>query len=275
MRYRSILGLAVTFMATSTALAAPPHIKPELLAETLHPAPGSDVALAIRMSPDAGFHGYWVNPGDGGMAMTASWSVPPRASVGPLRYPAPRRMMVAGMMNHVYDGRYALLARLHIPSDAKPGSSFPVQLDARWLACSAQACIPEARTLSLTLQVGNGAVAADSAARFAQMRAALPGAGPAAVFEQAGSILRLAVPLRTSAKLQDPWFYAETRDALLLSAPQHIFRQGDRLIIEAKAGADRPKRLSGVVVLSPTTSIALTARPGAIALPCCAASKLR
>src|SRR3546814_16033541 len=42
------------------------HVPASLVAETDHPAPGQTVTLAFTMKPQAGWHGYWENPGDAG-----------------------------------------------------------------------------------------------------------------------------------------------------------------------------------------------------------------
>ena len=67
------------------------------------------------MHTRAGWHGYWQNPGDAGLAMRAEWSLPEGASLGPLRYPVPSRLLIAGLMNYVYERDHAILVRLDVP----------------------------------------------------------------------------------------------------------------------------------------------------------------
>src|SRR5436190_24349100 len=81
-------------------------IKPELIAE--RPVrPGGEVEIAILMRTSPGWHGYWLNPGDAGLPMTIDWQLPKNVSVGPLRYPVPQRLLVAGIVNYVYEQDYA------------------------------------------------------------------------------------------------------------------------------------------------------------------------
>src|SRR5438270_1970220 len=125
--------LILLALALAPAIAQARGITPELVAEGPAP-PGGEVELAIRMIPAPGWHGYWLNPGDAGLPMDVKWQLPSGFAVGPLRYPVPSRLEVAGLMNYVYDHDYAVLARLKVPPDAK--GTVPVSAEARWLACT-------------------------------------------------------------------------------------------------------------------------------------------
>ena len=66
---------ALALLLAGPALAAPTHIAATLIAEG--PAtPGGTVTLAIRMQPEPGWHGYWLNPGDAGLGMELGWTLP-------------------------------------------------------------------------------------------------------------------------------------------------------------------------------------------------------
>ena len=97
---RRLLILLALLLAP--ALAHARGIEPRLVAEG--PAqPGGEVELALHMRTNAGWHGYWQNPGDAGLPMSVDWKLPAGFSVGPLRYPVPSRLTVAGLMNYVYE----------------------------------------------------------------------------------------------------------------------------------------------------------------------------
>ena len=155
-RYRRLVALVLQLCAlllAFPALAAPTHIKPELLVEG-PAAPGGTVTLAFLMKPDKGWHGYWVNPGDAGLGLSPTWSLPPGAKVGELAYPVPQTLIVAGLMNHVYKREYALLVPFTVPADAKPGQVLDLRAKAQWLACTDEICVPEAGELATTVTVG-------------------------------------------------------------------------------------------------------------------------
>src|SRR6478736_266134 len=130
------------------ALAEARGITPELVAEGPVP-PGGEVELAIHMRPQPGWHGYWLNPGDAGLPMDMQWHLLVGFSAGPLRYPVPARLTVAGLMNYVYEQDYAVLVRLKAPAGAT--GTVPIRANAHWLACTDKVCVPENGELSLQL----------------------------------------------------------------------------------------------------------------------------
>ena len=173
MMLRLLLLLAAWIGASPGLAQLPPSgasaITPELVAEG--PAvPGGEVELAIVMRPKPGWHGYWLNPGDAGLPMDVDWQLPQSVVAGPLRYPVPGKLTIAGLMNYVYERDYALLVRLKIPAGAS--GVIPLRAAARWLACTDKICVPEAGTIALDLPVGAGRPAEQ--ARFDEWRRALP-----------------------------------------------------------------------------------------------------
>src|SRR2546423_5601125 len=106
-------------------------IEPELVAEGPAP-PGGEVELAIHMRTNPGWHGYWLNPGDAGLPMDVKWQLPPGFSAGPLRYPVPGRLEIAGLMNYVYQHEYAVLVRLKVAANAR--GTVPIRANAHRLA---------------------------------------------------------------------------------------------------------------------------------------------
>lgn len=256
-------GLIALFWIIAPARAET-NIRAQLVAESLTPAAGSTVMLAIDMQPKAGWHGYWKNPGDAGVGIALDWTVPEGAELGTMRWPVPSKLMVAGLMNHVFKGDHALLLPLKLPEGLPKGATLPIRAEAQWLACTDTICVPERGVIALNLSIGNGEITPQSRAQFDRWRAklAMP-LGSAAIFQKAGNRLRLSVPLPASVAMQDPWFYAETDNALAYAAPQTIARQGDRLLIETEAKSD-VAQLSGVLVTGKDKGFELVAKPGTV-----------
>src|SRR3546814_2488324 len=119
------------------------HVPASLVAETDHPAPGQTVTLAFTMKPQAGWHGYWENPGDAGKGMTLKWDLPSGVTVSALRYPVPETLLISGLMNYVYEDDYAPLVTLTVPPNFAPGDRLPIRVRADWLYCTHEICVPE------------------------------------------------------------------------------------------------------------------------------------
>ncbi|HKX77808.1 MAG TPA: protein-disulfide reductase DsbD domain-containing protein, partial [Novosphingobium sp.] len=227
--------------------------------------PGETATLALHFKPDPGWHGYWLNPGDAGFGMTLEWTLPEGASAGNPRYPVPDTLLVSGLMNHVYKGDYAVLVPLTLPAKAGPGERIPVSVEARWLACTDQVCVPEQARLTAQLKLGKPA----PDKRFDTWQARLPAPlDAAAKFELSGDTVRLAIPLPRTMALAAPHLFVAQDRVADYAAPQRFGRQGDTLVVElarTKTAAANPARLTGVLRLNPDgDGIAFEAAPGAV-----------
>jgi DsbC/DsbD-like thiol-disulfide interchange protein/cytochrome c biogenesis protein CcdA len=263
---RSILMTLLAFVGFAAPLRAENNISARLVAETAYPAPGQPILLAIDMQPKPGWHGYWKNPGDAGVGIALDWTLPKGATLGPMRWPVPERLVVAGLMNHVFNGDHALLLPLTLPRGIAPGTVLPLRAEAQWLACTDKICVPERGTLSLDLTIGDGRITPDDRARFDAWRAKLSiPLGSPAIFQREGDRLRISLPFPANAPLGDAWFYAATEDALAYAAPQTIVREGDRLVIETQAKGETPKLIEGVISNGPSRGFDIVARPGIVA----------
>jgi thiol:disulfide interchange protein len=240
------------------ALAHARGIEPQLVAEGPAP-PGGEVELAIHMRPAPGWHGYWLNPGDAGLPMNVKWQLPKGFAAGPLRYPVPTRLVVADLMNYVFERDYALLARLKVPADAK--GTVPIRAEAHWLACTDKICVPEQGELSLDLPVGSGS---PNRAQFDVWRTAL--AQPLAAighFAIDGERLRVAIPLPASVELRDPYLFPKTDNVVDYEAPQSFQRADDWVVAELKIKKPTAQ-FSGVLASEGGRGLEFTAVPGQI-----------
>jgi DsbC/DsbD-like thiol-disulfide interchange protein/cytochrome c biogenesis protein CcdA len=234
-------------------------IEPQLVAEGPAPA-GGEVELAIQMIPAPGWHGYWLNPGDAGLPMDVKWQLPKGFIAGPLRYPVPGRLEVAGLMNYVYERDYAVLVRLKVPADAT--GLVPIRAEAHWLACTDKICVPEQGELALDLPVGSGT---PQRAQFDQWRRALP--RPLASvghFALAGDKLRVAIPLPASVEVRQPYLFPATDGPVDYAAKQGFRRSGDTLIAELARKGASPKEFTGVLALADGNGLDIRAVPGPV-----------
>jgi thiol:disulfide interchange protein len=261
--------LCALFLTTAAAEAKPTHIAAELVAESAG-MPGETVMLAIHMRPEPGWHGYWLNPGDAGLGMTLKWSVPYGTRPGEPLYPVPQTLLISGLMNHVYERDYAVLVPVRLSVDAVPGSRMPAVVEAQWLACTREICVPEQARLETTLVIGErDSQRGARDARFDAWRAALPAPlGAQAHFQRAGNTIRLGVPLPATLKLEEPHFFASEDKLVDYPAVQSFSREGDLLVVELqrpKLMAKEPQQVAGVLRLNQAgDGLTIAALPGAV-----------
>ena len=254
--FRRLLILITLLLVPAVGQAR--GIEPELIAEGPAPA-GGEVELAIRMRTNPGWHGYWLNPGDAGKPMEVAWQLPAGFSAGPLRYPVPTRLTVAGLMNYVYERDYSVLVRLKVPAGAS--GTVPIRADAHWLACTDKICVPEHGQLSLDLPVGTGT---PKRTQFDAWRRALPQPlATVARFAVEGDRLRVAVPLPASVEVREPYLFPITDGVVDYEAPQSFRRSGDWVVADLSKKAE-PQKFSGVFASAGDRGLEFSAVPGAV-----------
>ena len=253
---RRLLILLALLLAP--AMAQPRGIEPQIVAEGPAP-PGGEVELAIEMRTQPGWHGYWLNPGDAGLPMAVKWELPPGYSVGPLRYPVPTRLTIAGIMNYVFEHDYAVLVRLKVPKGAT--GLVPIRASANWLACTDKVCVPESGTMALDVPVGTGPL--QGRAQFDEWRRALPRPlVTPAKFEISGDKLRVAIPLPRDVAVEEPYLFPAADGPVDYAAPQRFRRLDDLLIAELPRRSGESKEFAGVLSYGEGKGLELQAVPG-------------
>jgi DsbC/DsbD-like thiol-disulfide interchange protein/cytochrome c biogenesis protein CcdA len=262
--------LAMLWVAPAAAQplgARPNDIAVELVAESDAPAAGQAVTLAFSFTPDPGWHGYWLNPGEAGLPARVEWQLPQGVEAEPLRFPVPQTLLISGLMNYVYEGPHAVLTRLQVPAGLAPGTALPVRVRIDYLACTDKICVPQRADLALELSVGDGRVAAERRAQFDTWRAALPRPlQTQATYTVEGGRLRVALPLPQGAAVEEAYLFPAAPGVLRYTADQAASRNGDMVIVETDAapGADRLQGIEGLLRTGEGQGLAFTARPGPV-----------
>ena len=268
-----LLAGAVPFAAQ--AQGRENNIAAQLVAESA-PQPGEEMTVAFLFDPAEGWHGYWANPGDAGLGMQLDWNLPKGWEAGAPQYPVPERLVIAGLMNHVYEHPYAVLVPISVPEGTVLSFTDPISVDAEWLACTDQICVPESATLTLSIPQAGGA---DNP--FTGYRAQLPPLiDSTAHFAIDGDVLRLAIPLPASMDASDPHvLIAQDRISadrrVAYADPQAFARQGDMLVANipladlmlpadsANAAFDPLAEISGILAYGDAgTGLSFVAEPG-------------
>jgi DsbC/DsbD-like thiol-disulfide interchange protein/cytochrome c biogenesis protein CcdA len=269
MRCYHLIALFLAALALP-AQAAPTHITAELVVEA-PTAPGETVTLALHMRPAPGWHGYWSNPGDAGFGMTLKWRTTYGHAPGEPQYPVPQTLVIAGLMNHVFEHDYAVLVPFRLSRDARPGSVVPISVEADWLACTDKICVPEHAVLQTSLTVAAPGSTAQPSAQFDQWRMRLPAPlGAPVKFALDGGRIRLAIPLPESVALHDPHLFIGEDKLIDYAGVQTFSRMGDLLVVDlprAKLGVADPAVLSGVLRLEREGAgdgLAFAAAPGEV-----------
>ncbi|MBU2340629.1 MAG: thioredoxin family protein [Alphaproteobacteria bacterium] len=240
----ALLACALLFASPAYAQGGRENaIRAELFAEGPAVA-GEEWTLALHFTPvSEEWHGYWRNPGDAGYGMELDWALPAGWEAGEPLYPVPERLVISGLMNHIYEGAYTVLVPVRVPAGADVGDMPPIAVEADYLACTDTICVPQ--QARLTLDPSN--IARDP--RFDRWRAAIaPLLDREGSFAIAGNRLRVAIPVPAELDLGAPHVFVGEPDLVDYTARQAFFRDGDRLVAEIPLGRGQvPGSLSGIL----------------------------
>lgn len=159
------------------------HTQVTLLSEKTTIAPGEAFDVGILLKIDKGWHTYYKDPGDSGLATSIKWDLPKGYKAGPIRWPKPETISLAGLTTYAYENEVLLLTRVERAASFEPqaaggGVSVPgdVKIVAHvdWLECAA-ICVPGDAEVSLNLKVGEKSqnASAEVLALFEKYRAQL------------------------------------------------------------------------------------------------------
>ena len=150
---------------------------PQVRAELVAHAPqglqaGQPLLLGLRLKHQPGWHTYWLNAGDSGLASQLTWTLPQGLQAGNTLWPIPQMIRVGEMVNHGFEGEVLLGAPLTLsPEFSASTPSVRVQLKASWLVCK-QECIPQEGQFEIQLPVASST--APLASAFEQLQNAQP-----------------------------------------------------------------------------------------------------
>lgn len=162
------------FYETNSVSTEP--IQAKLIAEQTSIQPGQSFWLAIEVSIKDGWHTYWKNPGDTGIACSTDWFLPDGFVVDACHLPTPRRYVEGPITYFGYQDRFTMLARLQAPEKLETGKDVSLAATLRWVACNTETCLPGDSDVNIHLPVmaAEPQVKAESATFFSEARGCLP-----------------------------------------------------------------------------------------------------
>ena len=269
--FRNLALALIGLFAASPAMAqiAPPDVKAALIAQSLRPAPGQSVPLAIAIEPPPGWHIYWQNPGDSGYAPRFAWTLPKGVTISAPRHPVPKRMVIGGIAMNVHEGRTVLVADLAIAANVPLGTALPLGGTIDLLVCSQESCVPDTVTLSQKLVAGDGAIDPSARSLIMAAQGALPQASDAqARYKRSGQTLTMGLALPVPAPENRLELYPVAPDGGVIGPVRLDRAQDGEVLISAPLGTARADSFNQVMLVErrPDTGVAhawlVSASPG-------------
>ncbi|MEW5850406.1 MAG: protein-disulfide reductase DsbD domain-containing protein [Myxococcota bacterium] len=174
--------------------AAPTLVDAQPVSDTAEITPGARFHVGVRFRIAPGWHIYWKNPGDSGLATRITLDAPPGFTVGEALYPGPTRFTSPGnLVSYGYHDETMVLLPVQAPTPLPAAPS--LQITARWLVCK-ESCIPGKATWPLSFPRPSDANAI--APYLARMPQPLP---PDVRWQWEGMTLLLTLPNVSDAEL--------------------------------------------------------------------------
>jgi thiol:disulfide interchange protein len=247
-------------LAALTARAAHTHVQLIVSADTAKP--GDTIWAGVDMKMDAGWHTYWKNPGDSGIATTIKWDLPPGVSAGEIQWPLPEKLPPAEVTTYGYENEVMLLVPLTLATNLPPGP-LDLKADVAWLECQEQ-CVPGKANVDATLTVGGETKASAEAATIELWKSKTPQTSYAYQFQAWWEkstdkdtrplIIEMLVFLRTKEVLIDnaDFFPSASDQYEVQGATEKIPDTSLEFCLRKftkKYSGDWPKEISGVIVM--------------------------
>jgi thiol:disulfide interchange protein len=238
----------LSFLPPPAFAADAPIATASLLSDKASIAPGQPFRIGLRLSAKSGWHTYWENPGDAGLATTLEWTLPEGFAETGIDWPSPTRIEEGPLVVYAYDSDIFLPVTF-TPPETLDGASYSFHVKANWLICE-NICIPESAELDITLPVGTGESAAD-VSYFAAYDATKPIAIPFPIdYNIADKHIILSVPLSLlgTEKIDAATFFPRQSNVVKYASPQPSSVENGNLIITAERSGDTlPSGLSGLL----------------------------
>ncbi|MBI4025550.1 MAG: thioredoxin family protein [Verrucomicrobia bacterium] len=161
---------------TPRIAAGTAHTRVGLISERQTVAMGESFEVGVLLKMETGWHTYWKDPGESGLATSVQWKLPQGFTAGPLRWPKPIVLAVAGITSYGYEDEVLLLTRIQTPSQGySNGQSVKLEARVDWLEC-AVSCVPGSAKVMVALQIGKAPALSSPAvvALFEKYRALIP-----------------------------------------------------------------------------------------------------
>jgi thiol:disulfide interchange protein DsbD len=233
--------LAVFLVCGSTLAAqepedTSPHSDAALVSEYTSVQPSGSFTVALYIAMDPGWHSYWINPGDAGMATSVEWELPAGFEAGDIQWPHPTKIDVPPLTSYGYFDELLLPVEITPPAGLTPGTTVTLSGRADWLICT-EICLPAWAEIRLELPVADRAAAPDPvwSGLFAETRSRMPVAVEGWTLEAgrtgSGFDLVISAPEGRERVVEGAYFFAADEGVVAPSGTQTLARDGNRFVV--------------------------------------------
>lgn len=236
----SFLISSASFLFAETLQQA--HTEVELVSDSISVAPGGPFRAAVRFKTEPGWHIYWTNPGDSGLAPEIKWQLPEGWTAGKTEFPYPEKITQDPLVSYGYEHETFLISRINV-SSSQPAGDVVLKAAISWLACQVD-CIPGKGELSLSLKAGEPAPDPKWVKAFSETQARQPAVLPNIKVESFISGEKLLLRFSSFEKRKSAYFFPDNPELIRHAGEQVLSEVSGRHELEIPLSVNRPEKLA-------------------------------
>lgn len=113
---------------------------------------GDIVNTLFEYSMRDGWHIYWVNPGDAGLATEIDWNLPSTYGDVYYQYSIPNKYVSSDIGDYGYKPKAKIISSFRLPKVLPKDTIINLTITAKWLRCR-EICVPGADTLNKQINI--------------------------------------------------------------------------------------------------------------------------
>ena len=248
-----LAAFLAVLLGLPTVLPAAPLFKDaqltvDLIAEPKPIEPGRPFTVGLRFRPEPGWHIYWKNPGDSGMAPAVTWKLSEGYTAGPLQFPFPEKILAPPLVTYGYEMETLFLAEITPPAGQPVATKIRIAADLDWLVCK-EICLPGKASLDLSVS-SQPKDNIDLQGLFDEIRREIPVQIPAVPVRAKVQGGFLEISVGNAPETGSLTFYPAEGDYVDEFQPAQSKKNGSRQILRVplKKDAKLPDAVSGILV---------------------------
>ncbi|WDE95462.1 protein-disulfide reductase DsbD family protein [Lentisphaera profundi] len=203
--------ITLIFLITSFSAFADKLVDAEIILPRSYAAPGQVRQIIIKVNVKKGWHTYWKNPGESGIAPDFTWHGD-NYEIKNIHWPSPKYYENTGIVNYVYDGEILFIANLVIKPGTKDGQ-ITIKADADFLVCKGNCVMQNLKLTSIiTVDSKNRIETMQIHPLLSQAMDQLPRYPSKPALKQRGKKFSLTLPKKLNNK---PAFFAFREDGVV------------------------------------------------------------
>jgi thiol:disulfide interchange protein len=183
-------------------------------------AVGRTLTLGVLFRLSKGWHIYWKDAGDAGSPPQLTLLRPDHATIDHFHWPAPDWLVTNSVGDYVVGGTVLLPFSVTLPK-AHTASGLEIRAAARWLACSAEICVPQQATFALNEPAGPNRPSAE-VPLFEKTAALEPKPSPFETEITPGGVLIIRGAGLGTGSVKWAHFFPDRPDAIANAAAQRL-----------------------------------------------------